>query len=156
MSEQSAYHGNLDCEESGMGQEAKKVVFYDGDCGLCANVVRFCFHRDRRNQLWYTSLESEFSEKNRVRLKLPSPGADADTFVFWQADLKRCDDRSEAACQLGLALGGIWAVLARISLIVPRKLRDYGYDLIAQNRHRFFRGKSECLLSPELQKRFLK
>jgi predicted DCC family thiol-disulfide oxidoreductase YuxK len=38
---------------------------------------------------------------------------------------------------------------------MPRPLRDWGYDLIARNRYRWFGQTESCMLpSPELMRRF--
>ncbi len=155
MKEQSGYHRNPDGEELCIQKGGRKVVFFDGDCGLCARGVQFCFRRDLERQLWYASLGSEFAKEYREKLQLPASGLEADTFVFWQADLARKDERSDAALQLGLVLGGRWALLARIGYLVPKIIRDWGYNQVARNRRRFFPQGSECSLNADLKRRFL-
>jgi predicted DCC family thiol-disulfide oxidoreductase YuxK len=53
-------------------------------------------------------------------------------------------------------LGGGWRWMARVGRLVPRKLRDAVYDLVARNRHRLARRSERCLLpTPEQRRRFL-
>jgi predicted DCC family thiol-disulfide oxidoreductase YuxK len=64
--------------------------------------------------------------------------------------------RSDAVAHLLRALGGAWAVGARLLAIVPRPLRDGAYDLVARFRARLFRrpeGVCPCL-PPALLDRF--
>jgi predicted DCC family thiol-disulfide oxidoreductase YuxK len=64
--------------------------------------------------------------------------------------------RSAAAVRMLAGLGGAWR-LAWALLIVPRPLRDAGYDWVARNRYRWFGAASACL-PPEARGkgRFLK
>jgi predicted DCC family thiol-disulfide oxidoreductase YuxK len=64
--------------------------------------------------------------------------------------------RSDAIGRLLLGLGGFWRLLGHALLLVPRPLRDAGYDLVAVVRKRIFaQPKGLCpLLPPSLGARF--
>jgi predicted DCC family thiol-disulfide oxidoreductase YuxK len=64
--------------------------------------------------------------------------------------------RSDAILDALTVLGGIWAVLAAVARVVPRKLRDFCYRWLAQNRIRLFgTGDSCAVLTPAERARFL-
>jgi predicted DCC family thiol-disulfide oxidoreductase YuxK len=58
----------------------------------------------------------------------------------------RVYSRSDGMLVAGHALGGIWALLAKVFGILPRSLRDKLYDWIAANRYRWFGKKDACSL----------
>lgn len=63
--------------------------------------------------------------------------------------------RSDAAIRVARYLRGAWKLLSMVK-IVPRPIRDYAYDVVARNRHRWFGRHDACLVpTPELRKRFI-
>jgi predicted DCC family thiol-disulfide oxidoreductase YuxK len=63
--------------------------------------------------------------------------------------------KSTAALQVLHDLGGIWKASAAFRLL-PLKLRDFFYDLIAKSRYRVFGKQDSCMIpTPALKKRFL-
>jgi predicted DCC family thiol-disulfide oxidoreductase YuxK len=53
-------------------------------------------------------------------------------------------------------LGGVWRLLAGVFSLVPRPIRDWGYDFIARHRHKLTRGGPACLIpTPEQRARFV-
>lgn len=126
----------------------KKVIFFDGDCALCSGVVRWCHRRDGAGMIWYAPLAGEFAARHRAELSLPEGTGDAQTFVFWDGPAGRVEDRSRAAGQLLIALGGVWSLLGKGLLLVPRVIADYGYQIIAKNRRKWFGTNEGCALPP--------
>lgn len=64
--------------------------------------------------------------------------------------------RSASFLHILRRLGGGWGVLAAVSRVVPRGLRDFVYDFIARIRYRVFGRRDElCPIVPaELRARF--
>src|SRR5262245_31044975 len=70
------------------------------------------------------------------------------------AGAERVSARSEAVVRIGEYLGGGW-IAARALRIIPRFLRDAGYDLFARFRYRLFGRMDSCPLpSPDVRARF--
>ena len=67
------------------------------------------------------------------------------------------EDRSDAVLRILSGLGGLWALLGRVLRLVPRPLRDLGYDTVARVRKSVFQKPSGLcpMLPPELGARFL-
>jgi predicted DCC family thiol-disulfide oxidoreductase YuxK len=64
-------------------------------------------------------------------------------------------ERSEAWIEVLRELGGAWSVVSGLRLI-PRRVRDLVYDLVARNRYAWFGSYRECRIpSPEQRSRFL-
>ena len=132
------------------------VLLYDGDCALCAAAVRFVLRHDRRNTLRFAPLDGVFGRA--VRSRHPEI-AHADSMVWVESgdrdQPERVLVRSAAALRVARYLGGIWrcAVVARL---IPARLRDRAYDVIARHRHRIGGSANACLIPPvNLRDRFL-
>lgn len=60
---------------------------------------------------------------------------------------------SDAVIELANALGGWWRVFT-VARIILKPLRDFGYRLIARNRHRLVGRQDACdVADPEFLKR---
>ncbi|QJE96735.1 thiol-disulfide oxidoreductase DCC family protein [Luteolibacter luteus] len=119
------------------------VVAFDGECLMCSRGVRFLAERDRHQRLHFVPLQSSMGREMEQR---------AGTEKLSTMIVKRGDQvlaRSEGILSVLQALGGIWAVLARMARIFPRVLRDAVYDFIAARRHRWFGKGDVCSLPSE-------
>lgn len=117
-------------------------VLYDGTCGLCHRSVRLLLAEDTGKRFVFAPLgEEDFG---------------ADSMVVKTAD-DRVLLRSDAVVHLLQRLGGLWRVIGIVFGLIPRALRNVGYDFIARIRYRIFgRTKDACpLMPPDLRSRFL-
>ena len=131
------------------------VLLYDGVCGFCDSTVQFIIARDRRGAMRFAPLQSEFAA--RVMRRHPEL-AGVDSLILVQRDdagAERVSARSEAVIRIGEYLGHGWGA-ARLLRIVPRFLRDAGYDLFARFRYRVFGRMDSCPIpSKEIRARFI-
>jgi predicted DCC family thiol-disulfide oxidoreductase YuxK len=109
---------------------AALLVLYDGDCAYCNGWVNWIRRRDTAGRFRYAALASPEGTALREQHRIP---AHLDTVVLVEKD--RAHVKSDAAWRIlallpGMAAGA-WALR-----IIPRPLRDLGYDLVARNRHR--------------------
>lgn len=116
-----------------------KILFFDGYCGLCNGVVDFLMKKDKAHQLKFASLQGETAKK-----MLSSEQVSALTTVIYHRDNK-IYERSAAALMVLSDLGGVWFLL-KIFFLMPRVMRDGLYNLVAQNRYRFFKKRDTCRL----------
>jgi predicted DCC family thiol-disulfide oxidoreductase YuxK len=129
------------------------MVFYDGACGLCHRTVRFAIARDRDGRHFrFAALDSQAFRRlvpEARRAGLP------DSIVVLTPD-GRLLTRSAAVIHMLERLGGPWRLTGRVLALVPRGLRDLGYDGIARVRHRLFRRPTDAcpVTPPELRSRF--
>ena len=136
---------------------AGPILFYDGVCGLCNTLVQFLLKHDKRRQLRFASLQSDFAEKVLRRHGFDPKDLDTLHVVenYEQPD-ERMLQRSDAVLRAARELGGHWSVLAAVAKIVPRSLRDIAYRFVAQNRYRVFGKYETCMLpDPDQRSRFL-
>ena len=138
------------------------LLLYDGTCGFCASSVQWVLRRDRQGTLRFAALQGETARP--ILARHPElAGIDSVVWVEGSPDAHEAREareivlaRSAAAMAVGRYLGGPWSVAAQLAGLVPRGVRDWGYDLIARHRHQLTRKGPECLIpTPEEKARFL-
>lgn len=124
--------------------EGRPLLLYDGVCALCNGLVRFLLKHDRRGSLRFTPLERPLGREVLARFDLHEvPDGVVLVTSALMAD-ERIYSRSEAvSVALGL-LGGPWAVLGRMLSVLPRRVREVGYGMVARCRYRLFGRYDAC------------
>ena len=135
---------------------APPILLYDGTCGFCDGAVKFVLRVDRRAELRFAALDSDFGAA--VLQRHPAL-ATADSVVYVEnpdsAD-ERVTVRSEAALRVASYLGGPWGALGAVARVIPSPARDWLYDRFAANRYRVFGRVDSCALpAPEVRARFI-
>ncbi|MBL8857800.1 MAG: DUF393 domain-containing protein [Planctomycetes bacterium] len=121
-------------------EPSSPILFYDGECGLCARSVQWCLDRDRRSRLRFAPLQGS----TYAALEVADKPLDLDSVVLF--DDGAVHVRSEAVLRLLRHIGGGWGVWGRVGRIVPRCVRDASYRFIARRRHRWFGAADRCRL----------
>jgi predicted DCC family thiol-disulfide oxidoreductase YuxK len=129
------------------------ILLYDGVCGFCNKGVQRVLALDKKGVMKFAPLQSKYAAEVTARHNLQN--IDSVVFVDKSSGTERVFIRSDAALQVASYLGGWWKLLLAFYLI-PRPVRDFGYDLFAKYRYRFFGKYDTCMLpSPEIRSRFL-
>jgi len=138
-----------------MDVKHQSVLLFDGECGLCTRIVQLVLRADRKGTLCFASLQGDFARKiiaRHAELRAVDSMAllDATAAGDYHASV-----RSEAALRLARYLGFPWSLFG-LARLIPRPIRDRGYDWIARRRHRWFGPALTCQLpAPEQQKRMV-
>lgn len=131
------------------------LVFYDGKCGLCDQAVQFLLKVDHRKTFIFAPLQGVTAKK--YLQNLPEEVKKADSVVLIE-NYRNASPQvlifGKAAFRIMWLLGGFWTLLGWISFL-PSFLYDWGYRLVARNRHRFFRQDLCVIPSKETKDRFL-
>ena len=127
------------------------ILLFDGVCHLCNGTVQLILKCDRKDVFRFAPLQSAAGQALLARFGLPVEAMPS--VILVEGD--RVYQRSTAALRILGALGWPYKVLT-VLLLVPRPIRDWGYDLIARNRYRLL-GKREACMMPtaEIRARFL-
>lgn len=129
---------------------AEAIILFDGVCNLCSGSVQFVIKRDPAAFFKFASLQSDFGQQQLQRF-----GLDQKSFhsiILIHGD--KVYQRSDAALEIVKKLGGAWPILYGFK-IMPRFLRDAGYNLVSRNRYKLFGKKDACWIpTPELKARF--
>jgi predicted DCC family thiol-disulfide oxidoreductase YuxK len=126
------------------------LVLFDGVCNLCNTAVRFIIPRDPHGHFQFAPLTSEAAARALASVPLAER---PDSVVLLEEG--RVFTRSEAALRILRRLTFPWP-LAYGLILLPRALRDWGYDAMARRRYRWFGRQDECMIpSPSIRHRFL-
>lgn len=129
----------------------KPVLLFDGVCNLCNGWVNFVIDHDPEARIRFTPMQSESG-----RLLMESAGYRRDTMdTVILIDNGDVYERSDAVFQITRYLRGSIRLI-RIGKIIPRRVRDAIYDLIARRRYQWFGKREECRIpEPGVKERFI-
>jgi len=126
------------------------LVLFDGVCNLCNSAVNFIIDRDPEGYFRFAPLQSEVAQSY-----LTEAGQHQDLSTIVLVEEGDTYVRSTAALRIARKLTGPWPLLA-VALAVPRPLRDFVYDWIADRRYDWFGKRAQCRVpTPALNRRFL-
>jgi predicted DCC family thiol-disulfide oxidoreductase YuxK len=127
------------------------LVTFDGVCNLCAYLVRLILSCKADSDLHFVPLQSPPGV--RLLRQFGFDPEDVRTFVLVSNGLVFV--KSDAALEIARHFRWPWKGLKAIR-IVPRLIRNWFYDRIAQNRNRWFGRNKVCMVpTPELRTRFI-
>jgi predicted DCC family thiol-disulfide oxidoreductase YuxK len=126
------------------------ILLYDGVCGLCNRAVQFVLKRDREDRFRFAALQSNFAADGLHRNGVSPQQLDTIYVLLDRGEPgERLLVRSDAAVFVLQTVGGIWQVIGALLRVLPRWLRDPGYNLIARNRYQVFGKYATCPLPQE-------
>lgn len=132
-----------------MEKNPSKIIFYDGDCGFCNATVQFVLKHEKTSDIYFSALQSEFSLSFFSNNQYEEP--DLSTFYFYSDG--NLYSKSTAAIKVVRFLRFPYPLLS-VFIVVPRFIRDRGYDFIAKRRKKIM--KAFCVIpNPEDRNRFL-
>ena len=127
-----------------------KIVLFDGVCNFCESSVQFIIKHDKSNSLKFASLQSNLGQELLTKYNMPK---ELEGVVFIENN--KAYYKSAAALRIARYFGGFWRGLL-IFGILPTFITDFGYDIIAKNRYKWFGKKESCMIpTPEVRSRFL-
>ncbi|WP_036833945.1 thiol-disulfide oxidoreductase DCC family protein [Pontibacillus litoralis] len=133
-----------------MSKMQKQIVLFDGVCHFCSQSVQFIIKRDKQERFQFASLQGEVGQQLLTQYHTKN---NINSMVLIQEG--RVYTRSTAALKIANELDGAWK-LCCACIIIPRFMRDKVYDIIANNRYKWFGKKDVCTIpSPQMRKRFL-
>ena len=129
-----------------------RIIIFDGLCNLCSGSVNFIIKRDKHGLFHFTPFQSDAAVNLLTEYKI-NPD-DFKSLILIKN--KQLYVKSDGALEIVKDLNGLWKLLF-IFIIVPRAIRNYCYDIIAENRYKWFGKKAECMIpDPDIKSRFLK
>ena len=152
---------------------ARVIVYFDGECALCNWSVARCLARGVPSGVRFAPQDGELFERlteirpdlagldSMVIQSLPSATGTAatdagDGILPTDSSVGEIRVRSEAVIWLASQLRGPERWLALLPWMAPRLVLDWGYRMVARNRHRVGRQLAECPVpTPEQRRYFL-
>lgn len=129
---------------------AQPIIFFDGICNLCNASVQFVITHDKKNHFTFTALQGDYTKET-----LPEYRVDLQKLnTVLLLENGKLYTKSSAALRIAKKLSGLFPLLY-IFYAVPKFIRDWFYDIIAQNRYKWW-GKQESCWVPtaELKSKF--
>jgi len=122
------------------------IIFFDGVCGLCNAWIDFVIKRDSDHVFRFGPLQGE-TARGRLNLatdsEFDSVALVDRTGTYWKSD---------AVWRILARLKGAWPLVGLLLRLIPRPIRNWGYDFVARRRYRWF-GKKEACRLPSAQER---
>lgn len=127
------------------------IVLFDGVCHFCNGMVNFLIRQDKDKRLLFAALQSEAGQRLLEQYHLPKENFHSFIFID-SGKVYKC---STAGLRLYNKLPWYWK-WTQLFWIVPKFIRDAVYDVIANNRYKWFGQKEACMIpTPEVRSRFL-
>jgi len=118
-----------------------KIVFFDGVCNFCNVTVDFVWTRNKRRDLYYTSLQSDIAKEKLLKRGV----IDINLRTIYYDDGYRVYQKSQAIFMILTNLDGIfYPLLGKVALTIPRIISDYLYDIISKNRYTIMGKRDSC------------
>ena len=118
------------------------VILFDGVCVFCSRWVHFIVKRDTTARFRFTPIQSPYGTRLAQAFGIDPADPDTNALVHGGVAYFKSDGALTVLSQLP---GWGWV---RLLFVVPRRLRDAVYNLVARNRYRIF-GKYDACIVPD-------
>lgn len=123
----------------------ERLIFYDGTCGMCHNVVNFVLKQDKKKLFRFAPLQGETAKK--LLKEIPQ-----ETLVLLDNHYPLI--RGKGMFRILWLLGGFWSIPGSL-FFLPPLLYDWAYRWVAKHRFQWF-SSSDCLIPTDADRnRFL-
>ena len=122
------------------------IIVFDGVCNFCNRIVQIIIRHDPSAQIHFAAQQTEAGEKLLSDYKISTS---ASSVIFIKDRLVY--EKSDAVIEIAKLLKG-WPSIFKYSIIFPRFLRNYIYQLVAANRYRLFGKQAQCMVPKEEEK----
>ena len=127
------------------------TILFDGVCNFCNRSINIILKHDKDNYFQFAPSQSNAAIERFQALSIDQKSIDSVILI----DNEKVYTKTDAVIQIAKQLSG-WPKLFRLLKFIPKPLRDFGYDLIANNRYRLFGKKSACMApDASIRDRFL-
>lgn len=125
------------------------IVLFDGVCNFCNTSVRFLLAYNRKENLHFASLQSDFAQKVLSQYGVTPH---MDTVIFIEDG--NIYTKSKAFFEICKHLIYPWKAMYYFKYI-PSSITNWIYDLIAKHRYKLFGKRKKCMVPrPEWRDRF--
>lgn len=127
------------------------VILFDGVCNYCNSICNFIIKHDPGKHFRFAHLQSKAGRDLLAQYGFAPDMLDSVVLIENGAAYLKTD----VTIHMARHLTGIvrWAVLLRL---VPRFIRNIGYDIIARNRYRWWGKQDACIVpTPDVRDRFI-
>ncbi len=124
------------------------IVFFDGICHLCNGYINFLIRLDNQNVMFYSALQGKkaaevLTDSQRLNLK--------SILYFKNGQIL---EKSSAVIE-SLSDVSAWFFWIKILYVIPAFIRNFVYDLVAENRYKLFGKNDLCRIPTAEEKKYL-
>lgn len=127
-----------------MDKKLNNIIFFDGVCNVCDKTVDFILNHDKKNKFFYSSLQSDFSEKF---FKSKNENLNLESIVVFSDD--KFLYKSKGIIYILKNIGGYPRIIGFLLGIFPKFISDYFYSLFAKYRYKLFGKMDICKIPTE-------
>lgn len=128
----------------------KSIVLFDGDCNYCSSAVHFIIRHDKKDTFRFANLHSGAGKKLMKKFETEDT---LDSIILIEKE--KAYNRSTAVLRISKQLNGLYPIFY-ILLLVPSCIRNFLYDIFAENRMKWFGKKNSCVNpSKEMKGKFI-
>lgn len=117
--------------------KVKPYIFFDGVCILCDRFIRFLLEEDFGRHFYFAPLQGHTAKEKLNR------GQAAQLHSVIYLDEGKSYTKLDAIIMIFSEVGGMWVII-KILWLVPKFVRDFVYDFIANHRHQWFGTLNYC------------
>ena len=129
----------------------KNIVFFDGKCNLYNNSINFILKNEINSNLLFSSLQSKFAKSFLKQYSIKSKNHSS--IIFFTKN--KLYTKSNAVFKILIFLKFYLRILLIFKLL-PTFLTNFFYDIISNNRYKWFGKKTICyVLRKDISSRFL-
>jgi len=128
-----------------------RLIIFDGVCNLCNGFVKFVIRHDPLSKFKFIAFQQIMDSKLASEYGLPEVAPETVILLTGGEKYYKSTAVLKIIRELKFPLKYLYFLI-----YVPRFIRDYVYDLVANSRYRIFGKRDSCMVpGPEINDRFL-
>ncbi len=124
------------------------ILFFDGVCHLCNGYINFLVRLDTKKVMFYSALQG----KKAVEILPESQLLDLKSILYYKNG--KVLEKSDAVIE-SLSDVSPWFSWMKIGYAIPGFIRNFVYDLVAQNRYKLFGKNDLCRIPTAAERKYL-
>ncbi|RMF56943.1 MAG: DUF393 domain-containing protein [Calditrichaeota bacterium] len=142
-----------------LDKQPRSVVLFDGVCALCNRVVEWIIAHDRREIFFFAPLQGKTAKSIKAR------HPEVHFVLSPPESIILVENYGEPNEKVHFTTNAVFAIIEKMEFpvrwltlfrILPFRIREWGYRLIATHRYRWFGKLEQCRLpNPSEKTRFL-
>ena len=130
-----------------MIKNANKVICFDGGCTFCNKMIDFIMKNNRKDDIYFISSQS----KNIKHYFKSIIMMETNNTIYYKKG-HNVYSKSKAALAILNDLDGIYPYMSSLLAIIPSKVLDRCYEIIAKHRYKICSKETFCFRNRSLRK----
>jgi predicted DCC family thiol-disulfide oxidoreductase YuxK len=127
-----------------MKEKKQQLILFDGDCNFCNRWVHFIIKHDPEAKFRFAINQGQKGQQVLMDYNLPK-GQIGTVILISDGKLFQ---KSTSVIKIARQLSG-WPSLVYFTIVIPRFIRDFIYNIFAKNRYKWFGKRENCKPFPK-------